>query len=128
MGKLILIILIATVLTAIIYTLVNRVSSFKNATVQLTTVQKLLCYFIVLYVPIQLFVLLTAGSRMPLGNLKGHDFIAISFTLSHALMSVMGMVVSNYFQKKNKAALALLIVNASTAIFYFMAAIIFITK
>lgn len=128
MGKLILIIFVATILTAVLYTLVNRVSSFKNSSIQLTTAQKLLCYFIVLYVPVQLFVLLTAGSHMPLANPKGHNFIAISFTLSHALMSVMGMVVSNYFQKKNKSALALLVVNASTAIFYFMAAIIFITK
>ena len=65
---------------------------------------------------------------MPIASPKGHDFIAISFTLSHALLSVMGMVVSNFFQKTNKSALALLVVNASTAIIYFMAAIIFISR
>ncbi len=128
MGKLILIILVATILTAVFYTLINRISPFKNASIQLKPLQKTACYFIVLYVPVQLFILLTAGSHMPIANPKGHDFIAMSFTISHAVLSVMGMVVSNYFQKKNKAFLSLLVVNASTAIFYFMAAIIFISK
>ncbi|MCB9047225.1 MAG: hypothetical protein H6550_13915 [Chitinophagales bacterium] len=127
MGKLILIVIFASIITAGLYNLVNRLSPFKAMKGEPTPAQKLLYYFIVLYVPVQLFILLIAGKYMPIANLKDHTIITTIFSLGHALLSIMGMVVSKYFYARNKAALFLLVLNASTAIFYFMATFIFIT-
>lgn len=124
MGKLLLIILAAIVITGILYSIMYKLSPFKDGRVQLSTVQRLLCWFIVLYTPVQLMVLLAAGQYMPLLNPSDHRLFAGLFTTSHALLAVMGIVVSKYFHQRNKAAMTLMVLNAATAIFYAMSAII----
>jgi small-conductance mechanosensitive channel len=124
MGRLILIILAAIVITAILYSIMYKLSPFKDGRVKLGMIQRMLCWFIVLYTPVQLMVLLAAGQYMPLLNPKEHALFAGLFTSSHALLAVMGIVVSKYFHQRNKAAMTLMVLNAATAIFYTMSAII----
>lgn len=92
---------------------------------QLGTVQRLLCWFVVLYTPAQLMILLAAGQYMPLLNTKDHTLFAGLFTTSHALLAVMGISMSMFFYRRNKSAMTLMVLNAATAIFYTMSAIIF---
>lgn len=125
MGKLLLIILASIIITGVLYRIMYKLSPFKGEQVRLGIVQRLLCWFIVLYTPIQLMVLLAAGQYMPLLNTKEHTMFAGLFTTSHALLAVMGIVVSKYFHQRNKAAMTLMVLNAATAIFYTMSAIIF---
>lgn len=125
MGALVVIILVAILLTALLYRGLYRVSPFRNFTRQLTPVQRVLGWFVVLYVPVQVFVLLMAGHHLPVANPKGHEVFAVFFTASHAILSVMGMVMSMYFYHRNRKAIVLLILNSGTAIFYLMSCIIF---
>lgn len=125
MGELTLIILAATIVVAILYRFAYLFSGFKNRA-QLHPIAQLLCWFIVLYTPVQVLLLLMAGQYMPLANTKDHIGFSAGFTASHAIMAIMGMVVSRYFYKRTKIAMMLLIANAASAIFYTMAAIIFL--
>lgn len=125
MGKLLLIILASIIVTGILYSIINRLSPFKDGKMQLSTVQRLLCWFVVLYTPVQLMILLAAGQYMPLLNTKDHTLFAGLFTTSHALLAVMGISMSMFFYRRTKAAMTLMVLNAATAIFYTMSAIIF---
>ncbi|HYD19956.1 MAG TPA: hypothetical protein VEB40_00670 [Flavipsychrobacter sp.] len=125
MGTLILIILAAVVAIAALYSVVNKLSPFKGTGSSLGAMQRFACWFVVLYTPVQLMTLLAAGQYMPLLNPKDHTVFAGLFTSSHALLAVMGISMSKYFYTRNKAAMALLVLNSATAIFYAMSAIIF---
>lgn len=125
MGKLLLIILASIAITGVLYSIIYKLSPFKGDKLQLGTVQRLLCWFVVLYTPVQLMILLAAGQYMPLLNTKEHTAFAGLFTTSHALLAVMGVVMSKYFHQRNKIAMMLMVLNAATAIFYTMSAIIF---
>ncbi len=125
MGKLLLIILASIAITGVLYSIIYKLSPFKGDKMKLNTVQRLLCWFIVLYTPVQLMILLAAGQYMPLLNPKEHTLFSGLFTMSHALLAVMGIVMSKYFHQRNKAAMTLMVLNAATAIFYIMSAIIF---
>lgn len=126
MGTLIFIILLAILITAMLYRLAYRLSPFKNFTQKLSPTYRMPAWFIVLYTPVQLFVLLSAGHHMPLANPKDHEIFSVLFTAIHAILAVMGMVMSMYFYKRNRIAIALLIANAAAAIFYLMAMLIFL--
>jgi hypothetical protein len=126
MGKLLLFILLGITVTVIVYAVINRFAPFKKYS-PLNTWQTLLCWFIMLYVPVQLFTLMAAGQYMPIGKLHEHMTESVNFALGHGILSVMGMVVSKYFRAKHKGLIFLLIANAGTAIFYFMAALILLS-
>ena len=126
MGTLIFIILLAILITAMLYRLAYRISPFKNFTQRLSPAYRIPAWFIVLYTPVQLFVLLSAGHHMPLTSTTGHELFSTLFSASHAVLAVMGMVMSMYFYKRNRVAIALLIANAAAAIFYLMAMLIFL--
>lgn len=125
MGKLLLIILASIIIIGVLYRIVHSLSPFKDGKMQLSTVQRVLCWFVVLYTPVQLMILLAAGQYMPLLNTKDHTLFAGLFTTSHALLAVMGISMSMFFYRRNKAAMTLMVLNAATAIFYTMSAIIF---
>lgn len=125
MGTLILVILAAIAITVVLYSIVYRFFPFRNSTTPMNTVQRLLCWFVVLYTPVQLMILLAAGQYMPLVNPKDHTVFAGLFTSSHAILAVMGIAMSKYFYGRNKWAMSLMVLNAATAIFYAMSAIIF---
>lgn len=125
MGALIVIILLSVLFTALLYRGVYTISPFRNFAQGLLPAQRPLAWFVTLYVPVQVITLLMAGHHMPIANPKNHQVFAVLFTASHAILSVMGMVMSMYFYQRNRKAILLLILNAATAIFYLMCCIIF---
>lgn len=125
MGKLLLIILASIVIIGVLYSVVHRLAPIENNKAPLSKIQLVLFWFIVLYTPVQLMILLAAGQYMPLLNTKDHTLFAGLFTTSHALLAVMGISMSMFFCRRNKAAMTLMVLNAATAIFYTMSAIIF---
>lgn len=114
------------VLTAVFFLVIYKISGLKGFEQNLSTLQKALFGFIIFYTPVQLIILLTAGHKMQLANPQGHNFVAISFTLTHALMAVMGMVVCAYLYKRYRPLSILMAFNAVSAVFYFLSASIFI--
>ncbi len=125
MGKLLLIILVSIVIIGVLYRIIHKLLPVEDSRAPLSKIQLLLCWFVVLYTPIQLMVLLAAGQYMPLLNTKEHTVFAGLFTTSHALLAVMGISMSMFFYRRNKSAMTLMVLNAATAIFYTMSAIIF---
>lgn len=125
MGKLLLIILASIIIIGVLYRIIHKLLPIGDSKAPLGRIQLLLCWFVVLYTPIQLMILLAAGQYMPLLNTKEHTVFAGLFTTSHALLAVMGIVMSKYFHQRNKTAMMLMVLNAATAIFYTMSAIIF---
>ena len=124
MGKLFLFILAAIVVTGVLYTIAYRIAPFKKTSGPLTPVQNILCWLAMVYVPVQVVVLLTAGQYLPIGVVNQHMVASINFAIGHGLLSILAMVIARFFYKKHAYALLLLTFNAATAIFYFMAAMI----
>lgn len=125
MGRLLLIVLASIIVTAVLYNIVNRLSPFKGPIAPMSTLMRMVCWFIVLYTPVQLMVILATGLYMTLLNPQNNPVFAGIFTTSHAVLAVMGIHMSKFFHRQNKSVMALLVLNSATAIFYIMSAIIF---
>lgn len=128
MGALILIVLLSVIITGVLYRIGYSISPFKRLTRGLTPVQQFLCWVVVLYVPVQLFLLYTIGSYLPIISPDNHPTFAVLFTSSHAILAVMGMVMSMFFYKRNNKAVLLLTANAACAIVYIAQSILFLTQ
>lgn len=126
MGELfplIIIIVFATIVTGVVYTLINKILPIRNQTSP-NTWQRVLFFFVMFYTPIQLLVLVFAGHRLPIGNTQEHLTESVNFALLHGVLACFGMVVSMLYRRTNNLYMGVFLLNTIASIFYFMSGLI----
>lgn len=119
-------ILAGVLVTAVLYYVLIKLIKFNGIERGMNTAQKALFAFVLIYTPLLLVVLLITGQHTALSSAQHNNGMAILFCLAHGIMGVMGMVVATHLYKRRKATGIILVMNAVTAVFFFLCASVFL--
>lgn len=118
-------ILSGVLVTAALYFALLKLINFKSIERDISPAQKALFSFILFYTPLLLIILLIIGSNTALANAQHHNGMAVTFCVAHGILGVMGMLVATHLYKRYKAIGIVLVMNAVSAVFFFLCTAIF---
>ena len=111
-------ILIACCVVATSIWILYSISPFQNATIALSSAQKKLSFFIMIYPTMYIALFIMCGGLIGVPKIKYHFPSAVAFMSGHILMSFMAVIVSKYMSRQEKPYTILLALNIIASIAY----------